>query len=44
VLPPGRLITKAAGYVLRIFPDELDVRQFERLLTRFREYAGDTIL
>jgi DNA-binding SARP family transcriptional activator len=31
-LPPGRLITKAPGYALRIFPDELDVSQFERLI------------
>ena len=37
VLPPGRLITKAAGYVLRIFPDELDVRLFERLLAEGRD-------
>ena len=37
VLPPGRLITKAPGYVLRIFPDELDVRQFERLLAEGRD-------
>src|SRR5512135_42116 len=33
VLPSGRLITKAAGYVLRIFPDELDVT--ERMLRYF---------
>jgi DNA-binding SARP family transcriptional activator len=37
VLPPGRLITKAPGYVLRVFPDELDVRQFERLLAEGRD-------
>ncbi len=37
VLPPGRLITKAPGYVLWIFPDELDVRQFERLLAEGRD-------
>ena len=33
VLPPGRLITREPGYALRIFPDELDVTQFERLLS-----------
>ena len=33
VLPPGRLITRAPGYALRIFPGELDVKQFEQLLT-----------
>ena len=33
VLPPGRLITRGPGYALRIFPDELDVTQFERLLS-----------
>jgi hypothetical protein len=37
VLPPDRLITKAAGYVLRIFPDELDVMLFERLLAEGRD-------
>ena len=37
VLPPGRLITRAPGYVLRIFPDELDVREFERLLAEGRD-------
>ncbi|HEY1920232.1 MAG TPA: BTAD domain-containing putative transcriptional regulator [Streptosporangiaceae bacterium] len=31
-LPPGRVVTKAPGYVLRVFPDELDVSQFERLI------------
>jgi DNA-binding SARP family transcriptional activator len=31
-LPPGRLVTKAPGYALQIFPDELDVSQFERLI------------
>src|SRR3954470_15358161 len=28
VLPPGRLTTRTPGYVLRIFPGELDVSQF----------------
>jgi len=37
VLPPGRLVTRAPGYVLQIFPDELDVRQFERLLAEGRD-------
>jgi DNA-binding SARP family transcriptional activator/tetratricopeptide (TPR) repeat protein len=37
VLPPGRLITRAPGYVLRIFPEELDVRRFERLLCEGRD-------
>ena len=37
VLPPGRLITKAPGYSLRIFPEELDVSQFEQLISEGRE-------
>jgi DNA-binding SARP family transcriptional activator len=37
VLPPGRLITRAPGYALRIFPGELDVSQFEELVTEGRE-------
>jgi DNA-binding SARP family transcriptional activator/tetratricopeptide (TPR) repeat protein len=37
VLPPGRLITRAPGYVLRIFPEELDVIQFEQLVSEGRE-------
>ena len=37
VLPPGRLITRAPGYVLRIFPAELDVKQFEQLLAEGRD-------
>jgi DNA-binding SARP family transcriptional activator len=43
VLPPGRLITEAAGYLLRIFPGELDVSQFEQLVSEGREAltAGD---
>src|SRR6202035_588748 len=37
VLPPGRLNTRAPGYLLRIFPEELDVSQFEQLLSEGRE-------
>jgi DNA-binding SARP family transcriptional activator len=37
VLPPGRLVTRAPGYALRIFPEELDVSQFEQLVTDGRE-------
>ena len=37
VLPPGRLITRAPGYELRIFPDELDVKQFEQLIFEGRD-------
>ena len=37
VLPPGRLITKGAGYLLRVFPEELDASQFERLVSEGRE-------
>jgi DNA-binding SARP family transcriptional activator len=36
-LPLGRLITKAPGYLLRIFPEELDASQFERLVSEGRE-------
>jgi len=36
-LPQGRLITKAPGYALRIFPEELDVSQFEQLVSEGRE-------
>ena len=43
VLPRGRLITEASGYLLRIFPEELDVSQFEQLVSEGREAltAGD---
>jgi DNA-binding SARP family transcriptional activator len=43
VLPQGRLMTEAAGYLLRIFPGELDVSQFEQLVSEGREAltAGD---
>ena len=37
VLPPGRLITRAPGYAFRIFPEELDVSQFEQLVSEGRE-------
>ena len=37
VLPPGRLVTRAPGYALRIFPEELDVSQFEQLVSEGRE-------
>jgi DNA-binding SARP family transcriptional activator len=41
VLPPGRLLTRASGYLFRTFPDELDVDRFERLLAAGRqELAG----
>lgn len=37
VLPPGRLITTAPGYMLRIFPVELDVEHFEQLSSEGRD-------
>jgi len=37
VLPPGRLNTRAPGYALRIVPEELDVSQFEQLVSEGRE-------
>ena len=37
VLPPNRLLTTAPGYSLRIFPAELDVRQFEQLIGEGRD-------
>jgi DNA-binding SARP family transcriptional activator len=37
VLPRGRLITETSGYLLRIFPEELDVSQFEQLVSEGRE-------
>jgi DNA-binding SARP family transcriptional activator len=40
-LPPGRLVTKAPGYLLRIFPDELDVSQFERLIAEGSDALAD---
>ena len=37
LLPPGRLITTAPGYMLRIFPAEFDVAQFEQLIFEGRD-------
>src|SRR5215472_4640824 len=37
VLPAGRLITTAPGYMLRVFPAELDVAQFEQLTFEGRD-------
>src|SRR6266540_1276811 len=37
VLPAGRLLTRASGYLFRAFPDELDVDRFERLLASGRQ-------
>jgi DNA-binding SARP family transcriptional activator len=36
-LPPGRLITRDPGYALRVFPEELDVKQFEQLISDGRD-------
>ena len=35
-LPPERLITRAPGYALRVFPEELDVTRFEQLVSEGR--------
>ena len=37
VLPAGRLITTAPGYIVRVFPAELDVAQFEQLIFEGRD-------
>jgi DNA-binding SARP family transcriptional activator len=37
MLPPGRLITTGPGYMLRVFPAELDVAQFEQLIYEGRD-------
>src|SRR5215472_10127098 len=37
LLPSGRLITTAPGYMLRIFPAELDAAQFEQLIFEGRD-------
>jgi DNA-binding SARP family transcriptional activator len=37
VLPPGRLMTTGPGYMLRIFPAELDIAQFEQLIFEGRD-------
>jgi DNA-binding SARP family transcriptional activator len=36
-LPPGRLITRDPGYALRVFPEELDVKRFEQLISEGRD-------
>src|SRR5690242_20417690 len=43
MLPPGRLITSGPGYLLRLFPAELDAAQFEQLIFEGRDAlaAGD---
>src|SRR5215471_4104432 len=43
LLPPGRLITSGPGYLLRLFPAELDAAQFEQLIFEGRDAlaAGD---
>ena len=40
-LPPGRLVTRAPGYLLRVLPDELDLDRFERLLAAGRQALAD---
>jgi DNA-binding SARP family transcriptional activator len=37
VLPTGRLVTRASGYLFRAWPGELDVDRFERLLASGRQ-------
>jgi predicted ATPase/DNA-binding SARP family transcriptional activator len=37
MLPPGRLITTGPGYMLRVFPAELDIAQFEQLIFEGRD-------
>ncbi len=37
VLPPDRLITTARGYMLRLFPAELDAARFEQLIFEGRD-------
>jgi DNA-binding SARP family transcriptional activator len=37
VVPPGRLMTTGPGYMLRIFPAELDIAQFEQLIFEGRD-------
>jgi DNA-binding SARP family transcriptional activator len=39
-LPKDRLVTTASGYMLRIFPDELDTSQFEQLVSEGREFLA----
>src|SRR6516164_403273 len=40
VLPPGRLVTSGPGYLLRLFPAELDAAQFEQLIFEGRDALG----
>jgi len=40
VLPPGRLITTGPGYMLRVFPAELDAAQFEQLTFEGRDVSA----
>jgi DNA-binding SARP family transcriptional activator len=40
-LPPGRLVTRAPGYLFRASPDEIDLARFERLLARGRQALAD---
>jgi DNA-binding SARP family transcriptional activator len=46
VLPAGRLVTTMSGYLLRLFPAELDAAQFEQLLLEGRDAlaAGEPAL
>ena len=37
MLPPGRLSTTGPGYMLQVFPAELDVAQFEQLIFEGRD-------
>ena len=37
LLPPGRLVTTSPGYMLRLFPAELDAAQFEQLIFEGRD-------
>ena len=40
VLPSGRLITSGPGYALRLFPAEVDGKQFEKLISDGRDALG----
>jgi DNA-binding SARP family transcriptional activator len=40
VLPPGRVITRAPGYLIELQADELDLDRFSRLCDRARLAAG----
>src|SRR5215469_17173022 len=41
LLPPSRLVTTGPGYMLRIFPAELDIAQFEQLIFEGRDALAD---